>query len=245
MKSVANTRPDARSDHTLRPLTCELSCLKNCDGSALWKAGGTSVLAAIHGPIAPRQAHHEHHEHCRIQVIFKSGSIAQHGTYEREWEGWLARILTACCLTELYPRCILSVTLQIESSDGSVLAAALHAAVSALMDAGVELRTLPVAVTCLLLVGSSNDFSQRIRLDPCHAEEQSDDAAVLVLVLDGCSAETQLLACHTPTADVQQSIPSVLQCCEIAFQARAAITAFWRLAMESKVQREAQTLWSS
>jgi exosome complex component RRP46 len=191
------------------------------------------VLASVHGPIAPRQVQQETPD-CRLQVLIKSGTA--HGTYEREWEGFLTRILTECCQTDAYPRCILQITIQIISADGSVLPAALHAAVSALMDAGMELRTLPTAVTCLLPHNSS-----QIRLDPCQAEELQEDAAALVLVLE---TPEKLLGVHS-AANLQQSMPTILQCCAVAARASQAVEAFWRLAIESKVQRESQTLWSS
>ena len=236
--SNIRNRPDGRADNTLRPLTCELHCLVSCDGSCLFKAGGTHVLAAVHGPIAPRLMSDEQQKQM-IQVIIKSGSTAQ-GTLEREWEGLLSRILTHCCI--LPPdRSICSLTLQIVSADGSVLSTALHAAVSALMDAGVELRTLPTAVTCLLPHGHlEGDKAAAIRLDPCQTEEQRDDAGVLVLVLEG----EKLLATHSST-DLQQNVETILQCCKVAEKASQAIRAFWRLAVESKVQRESKTLWSS
>ena len=237
---TTTARPDGRSAHTLRPLSCELGGLQAADGSALWKAGHTHVLAAVHGPIAPRIAMEEDATKCRIQVVLKDGSSAS-----SEWEAFLTRILTACCLTRLYPRCIISVTLHVLSQDGSVLAAALHAAVSALMDAGIEMRTLPVGVTCLL----RKDDDDTVLLDPTQVEE--DESASLTFVLnnkddddDSCK-DRQMLACYSSgMMHHHSSIETMLQCSAVASRVCPVIAAFWRIAIESKVKQQCQTIFA-
>ncbi|GAX26833.1 exosome complex component RRP46 [Fistulifera solaris] len=225
---MTEARPDGRSANSLRPLSCELGCLQAADGSALWKAGNTHVLAAVHGPIAPRIAMEEHAEAFRIQVVIQTSS-----SNCSEWEAFLTRILTSCCCTQLYPRCILSITIHVLSHDGSILAAALHAAVSALMDAGIEMRTLPVGVTCLLL-------NPDILLDPTQVEE--DESASLMLVLENSDAD-QILACYS-SSSLNQSIHNILKCSVVAARVSQAISAFWRIAVESKVKRQCETIFS-
>lgn len=223
------------------------------------------MLAAVHGPVAPRQVQHETADRCRVQVIIKSGSTAS-GTHEREWEGFLTRIITACCMVQSYPRCIVLITAQIISADGSVLAAILHAVVSALMDAGIAMRHLPTAVTCLVPIGVATHTSESIdsdvitaptdliRIDPCQAEEWEEDAAPIVFVISGQQTPPNdpslpvvtpsLLGCHS-AANLRQSMDMILRCCTVASRVSPAIEAFWRVAIESKVHRESQTLWSS
>ncbi|GAX20386.1 exosome complex component RRP46 [Fistulifera solaris] len=223
---MTEARPDGRSANTLRPLSCELGCLHAADGSALWKAGNTHVMAAVHGPIAPRIATEEHADKCRIQVVIPTSSSS-------EWEAFLTRILTSCCCTQLYPRCILSITIHVLSHDGSILAAALHAAVSALMDAGIEMKTLPVGVTCLL---SNTD----ILLDPTQVEE--DESASLIIVLENSDAD-QMLACYSSNS-LNQSVQTILKCSVVAARVSQAISAFWRIAIESKVKQQCETIFS-
>lgn len=218
---MKDTRQDGRSSHTLRPLSCELGCLQAADGSALWKAGNTHVLAAVHGPIAPRIAAEEHADKCLIQVVIQTGAFA-------EWEAFLTRILTACCYTRLYPRCVVSITLHFISQDGSVLAAALHAAVSALMDAGIEMQTLPVGVTCLLVPSM---MTTMIQLDPTQVEE--DEAASVVMVLTDTD---KLVSCHSSCLNA--SMDTILRCSALASNVSQAVTAFWRIAIETKVKSQ-------
>jgi exosome complex component RRP46 len=232
-----NTRLDGRLENTLRPLSCEFGSLQNCDGSAIWKSGRTSVLAAVHGPIAPRQTQYESSSGCIVSVVIKTGTSS--AVYTAEWELFLTQQLTACIVTKSYPRSVVSVILQVMDADGSVLAAALHAAVSALVDAAIDMKYLPIAVTICGNVPTASTLT--FQLDPTLDEEQ-DAPAVLVLVFDPNKDEV-LLGCYT-TASMRQSVAQVLRCCSVASRVVPTIQAFWRLAVE-KVTQESYNLQMS
>lgn len=225
-------RPDGRSSNgTLRPLTCEVSCLQRADGSALWKAGSTHVLAAVYGPVAPRQIAREE-SRSLVTVLCKSGiGVA----FEREWESFLSQVLMACVDVTHYPRTVIQVVLQIIQADGSVLSCCLHAAVAALLDAGIVMTCLPVATTCLLKEAS-------LYLDPTMEEEQDDDASVLVMVNDSVHPDKVL---GSQAMGTSMSLETLLTCLQAASRASPAVVAFWRLAVEQKVTRQSQTLWST
>jgi ribonuclease PH len=197
----------------------------------------------VHGPIAPRQAQHEA-EIATVSVVIKSGV---ENMVTGEWEGFLTHMLSACVCLADYPRCTIQVVLQIISADGSVLGAALHAAVSSLMDAGIAMQSLPVAVTCLLpreenTTSSGSSGSKNIQLDPSADEENAVGAGIVVLVSDSTNP-LKILGCQT--AGVCMNTETLLQCCSVTEKACPAVTAFWRLAMEQKATRESKTLWSS
>jgi ribonuclease PH len=253
--SSSSLRPDGRSSHSLRPLSCELGGLQNADGSAVWKSGSTHVLASVHGPLAARQTLHEQADRAIVSVVIKSGASSSNSasssasiTYEREWEHVLTQVLQAAIATDAYPRSVIQIVLQILSADGSVLAACVHAAVSALMDAAIELVFLPAASTCLIHKNEESRLQQEdgdtdataaaISLDPSALEEQSAGTMVVVT-----TPENRILATHTSFVD--DSVQTLLQCCSIAGRAGAAVIAFWRLVMEQKATREAQTIWAS
>lgn len=240
---VSDVRLDGRPSSSLRPLTCELGSLQNSDGSALWRSGDTHVLASVHGPLAPRQAAQER-EMAVISVVIKSGTSSVSGggdgsansallTYEREWEHVLTTALSSAVVREAYPRTVIQIVIQVLSADGSILSSCLHAAVSALLDAGVELRYLPTASTCLI----GKDAAGTIALDPTAHEEQSAGTMVIIATPDD-----RILATHT--SFVGASAETLLQCCTLARRAGPAIIAFWRLVMEQKAMREAQTIWT-
>mmetsp|Transcript_4475 Transcript_4475/g.10861 ORF Transcript_4475/g.10861 Transcript_4475/m.10861 type:complete len:287 (-) Transcript_4475:926-1786(-) len=260
-------RADGRaSDATLRPLACELSCLHRPDGSALWKAGSTHVLAAVYGPIAPQNANHEGDTAGKVSVVIKSSSSSSstsssssEASEQTELGDFLARILEACIDLSVFPRCVIEVVLQVVQSDGSLLGCLLHGAVAALMDAGVDLLCLPVATTCLVQPNhqnnnssSSNDISNDndssnhqsvvVRLDPTSAEEQEARESSIVVLVNEPRKPDRMLGSHTVGAGV--SLEEFLSCFQIATKACGAIPAFWRLAMEQKLTRESQTLWS-
>ena len=230
-------RADGRaSAATLRPLSCELSCLHRPDGSALWKSGSTHVLAAVYGPVAPQIATYEQEEGV-ISVVIKSAGNDS-GNYKEELGGILTQTIQGCVDTSRFPRCVIEVVLQIVQSDGSLLASLLHAAVAALMDAGVDLLYLPVATTCL--VGGSTNST--IFLDPTAAEEQEHRESSIVVLVNEEKQADKILASHTVGPGT--SLDDLLKCIQIASKACSAIPAFWRLAMEQKLSRESQTLWS-
>lgn len=220
-------RGDGRSENTLRPLSCEFGTLQNCDGSAVWKSGQTSVLAAVHGPTAPRQSQYESSHGCIVSLVIKSGSGGC--IYDTEWESFLTQQLSACIVRESYPRCAISIVLQIINDDGSVLAAALHAAVSALIDATIEMKYLPTAITCYSRVKTlPNSVDGTIALDPTNNEEESAQAVLLLVFLPNSDS---LIGCYT-TAALRQSSKQLIKCCKTAVLAIPALQAFWRLAIE-------------
>jgi len=253
------------SGTTLRPLSCELSCLAGADGSALFRSGQTQVLASVHGPIAPRLPQHEDQDRARISVVIKSpsGGDQNPGSSfpEREWEAWLGDVLASAVAVEEMPRTVLQVVVAVLTADGSVLAAALHAAVSALMDTGnVPMKLLPTAVTCLCRRPTSGSASEggstSIQLDPTAEQERSGEMCVVLAVgpaaADGSAGNKNgdkmlVLASHTYSygSSSALSLERFLECCELAYRASPAITAFWRLVVDQKATRESQTLWST
>lgn len=228
-------RADGRGgEGALRPLACELSCLHRADGSALWKSGSTHVMAAIYGPLAPQNMTKEK-ETSIVSVLIKSGNPDQ-ATLEHEWVNFLTNILSSCIDRSKHPRSVVEVVLQIIQADGSLLSCLLHSAIAALMDAGVDLLYLPVATTCLVKKDSSG-----IYLDPTAAEEHEAETTVLVLVNESNHSD-RILGSHTVGPGL--SLEKLLSCTQVASKACPAILAFWRLAVEQKLTRESQTLWS-
>ena len=245
---MVGKRADGRANEgTLRPLACELSCLNRPDGSSLWKSGSTHILAAVYGPIAPQNMNNEE-DVGLVSVVIKSG-MGENILYENEMGQFITEVLTSCIDVSIFPRCVIEVILQIVQSDGSLLSCLLHAAVAALMDAGVDLLYLPVATTCLIRASIVDEKSESVRnknniiwLDPTSAEEQEErDSSVLILINEQRESD-RILGSHTVGSGI--SLDNYLACVQIASKACAAIPSFWRLAIEQKLNRESQTLWS-
>jgi exosome complex component RRP46 len=204
-------------------------------------------MAAIHGPLAPLNMNKEG-EKAIVSVVIKSGRQDKTSALEYEWGEFLCNVLSSCMDRDRYPRSVVEVVLQIIQGDGSLLSCLLHAAVAALMDAGVELLYLPVATTCLVhdtldpqSASSSSSSNSAIYLDPSGAEEEEGNTSILVLVNETTQPD-KILGSHT----IGHGLPldKMLACVQVAAKACPAILAFWRLAVEQKVTRESQTLWS-
>ena len=223
------------------------------------------MMAAVYGPIAPQHMSRENASGAIVSVLIKSGknsstsnSGGNAGTsqgatsllIEQEWVALLTNVLTAAIDTSQHPRTVIEIVLQIIQDDGSVLGCLCHAAVAALMDAGVELLYLPVATTCLVTTSSDNPTNSQHMLDPTLSEEEQENAAQVVIVTDpnsnqkdGKQQDPQILACHS-IGSTTITIEQLLACIPLATYASPAVAAFWRLAVEQKVTRESQTLWS-
>mmetsp|Transcript_16840 Transcript_16840/g.25468 ORF Transcript_16840/g.25468 Transcript_16840/m.25468 type:complete len:237 (-) Transcript_16840:380-1090(-) len=223
---ICTMRPDGRSSAgTLRPLSCELAPLSRSDGSALWKAGSTQVLAAVYGPMAPRKTSLERGS-AIISIIY-----ADH----REHEDLLEKVLAGCVCADQYKRCVIEVVLQAIHDDGSVLSCALHAAVAALMDAGICMRQLPVATS--VVIGEDH----KLLLDPDQEEERLLKSC-LTLVSSNSNPDT-LLGSIGGGKDL--SLEIVLACQDAASKAAPVVFSFLRMAVEQKITRQSNTLLSS
>ncbi|KAL3805815.1 hypothetical protein HJC23_007776 [Cyclotella cryptica] len=188
------------------------------------------------------------------------------GATERELEHFLCDALSSCIMLERYPRCVIQVVIQILQADGSVLGTALNCAVLALMDAGVAMRGLPVACTCVVVEGRDESGQQQqqheeerenersIWIDPTAEEESAEGHSIVVLVTESTSSSNnQVASIERPSQELlitsftygaPMSMQGLLQCMESVGQCNVATVAFMRMAVEQKVQREVVTLWS-
>ncbi|CAG9465793.1 unnamed protein product [Pedinophyceae sp. YPF-701] len=154
-------RADGRSDRQIRSMVCERGVLERADGSARWTQGGTSVLAAVHGPLV-RGGPREDPERMTVEVTIlpRSGLPTSR---DRHNETVVRATVESAVLLNAHPRCCVTVALQVAADDGAVLACALNAASAALVDAGVPMRhpfacvTVAVAPTGRLLVDPDSD----------------------------------------------------------------------------------------
>lgn len=198
------------------------------------------------------------------------------GATERELEYFLRDALSSCIMLERYPRCVIQVVIQIVQADGSVLGTAVNCAVMALMDAGIAMRGLAVAATCVAINKSltmdidTSDTNEKVTiwLDPTAEEESGEGHGMVVIVVDASKIPKQSTSSSVTSIsnDMDQvelnaeqddaniitsftygaplSLDGLLSSIESSKQSCAAFTAFMRLAVEQKVQKEEQTLWS-
>ncbi|KAK4419959.1 Exosome complex exonuclease RRP46 [Sesamum alatum] len=157
-------REGGRGANQLRPIDCTRNVLSRAHGSASCSHGDTRVLAAVYGPKAGTKKNENPEKAC-IEVIWKP-KTGQIGKSEKEFEMILKRTLQNVCLLTVHPNTTTSIIVQVVHDDGSLLQCAIHAACAALVDAGIPLKYLAVAICCCLTE------SGQIILDPSKLEEQ-------------------------------------------------------------------------
>ena len=143
-------------------MRCEMSVLPNADGSAVFEAGNTKVLAAVYGPREAPMRSDALHDRALVRCEFSMASFST-GERRRRTKGdrksvelslVIKQALEAAVLTELMPRSQLDVNIQVLQADGGVRSAAINAAVLALADAGVPLRDTMAACSAGYLDGT-------------------------------------------------------------------------------------------
>ncbi|XWS17714.1 hypothetical protein CRYUN_Cryun33cG0090900 [Craigia yunnanensis] len=155
---------DGRTQNQLRPLACSRNILHRAHGSASWSQGDTKVLAAVYGPKAGTKKNENPEKAC-IEVIWKP-KTGQIGKLEKEYEMILKRTLQSICILTVNPNTTTSIIIQVVNDDGALLPSAINAACVALVDAGIPMKYLAVAICCCVAK------SGYVILDPTKLEEQ-------------------------------------------------------------------------
>ncbi|XP_076915837.1 exosome complex exonuclease RRP46 homolog isoform X1 [Bidens hawaiensis] len=173
LKSMEVDRLDGRTANQRRPVVCTRGVLHRAYGSASWAQGETKVIAAVYGPKAGTKKNENPEKAC-IEVIWKP-KTGQSGKQEREFEMVLKKTLQSICLLNVHPNTTTSIIVQVVNDDGALLPCAINAACSALVDAGIPLKHLAVAICCCMAE------SGHVFLDPSKLEEQTTKAFVYLV----------------------------------------------------------------
>ncbi|GAB2275713.1 exosome non-catalytic core subunit rrp46 [Dionaea muscipula] len=166
-------RVDGRTPNQLRRLACSRNVLNRAHGSSSWIQGETKVLAAVYGPKAGTKKN-ENPEKASIEVMWKP-KTGQIGKLEREYEMVLKRTLQSICILTVNPNTTTSVIVQVVNDDGALLPCAINAACAALVDAGIPLKNLAVAICCCVTE------TGHVFLDPTKQEEEKMKAFVYLV----------------------------------------------------------------
>ncbi|XP_047327261.1 exosome complex exonuclease RRP46 homolog [Impatiens glandulifera] len=167
---MESNRADGRKPNQLRSLACTRGILNRAHGSASWSQGGTKVLAAVYGPKGGTKKNENPEKPC-FEVIWKP-KTGQSGKAEKEYEMMLERTVRSICVLNVNPNTTTSIIVQVVDDDGALLPCAINATCAALVDAGIPLKNLAVAVCCCLTENGN------VLLDPSRVEEQETKAFV-------------------------------------------------------------------
>lgn len=146
-------RTDGRRPDEMRPIKIELGVLKNADGSAIFEMGNTKVLAAVYGPKEMHPRHLALPDRASLRVRYH---MTPFSTDERknpapsrreiELSKVIREALESTVLTELFPRTVIDVFMEVLQADAGTRLVSLMAASMALADAGIPLRDLIAGV---------------------------------------------------------------------------------------------------
>ncbi|KAG1206417.1 hypothetical protein G6F35_011225 [Rhizopus arrhizus] len=160
------TRPDRRADNKqTRTLSASQNILSRADGSAKFEFGTTSVICSVSGPVEV-QMRDEKLDEATVEVIVRPAKGVR-ATKEKLIENTLRTTFEPIILGGMMPRTLVQITVQVTKDDGSVLAASINAIALALLDAGIPLKYMAAAVTCMF-----DSKTCEVVLDPTAVELQ-------------------------------------------------------------------------
>jgi exosome complex component RRP46 len=231
-------RIDGRTANQLRPLACSHNILNRAHGSASWSQGDTKVLAAVYGPKAGTKKNENPEKAC-IEIIWKP-KTGQIGKLEKEYEMILKRTLQSICVLTINPNTTTSVIVQVVNDDGALLPCAINAACAALVDAGIPLKHLAVAICCCLTE------SEYVMLDPTKLEEQKMKAfaylvfpnSILSVLPEGAlkvKGEPMEHGIITSVTQGAMSVDNYLNCLERGRAASTKMSAFLRRSLQPQI----------
>lgn len=160
-------RLDGRRPIDLRNIKSQIRINNAFDGSAKFNIGNTQIIAKVFGPREPRLKSQINHDRTFISVeIFQAsfsstqggGSGGGSGDYHgkgkqesrlKELEEIIKTSFESVIMMESFPKTIIEITLEVWSSDGSILASCINATTLALIDAGIPIKDYLISCTCM------------------------------------------------------------------------------------------------
>jgi len=159
--------------------------------------GNTMVLAAVFGPAVGRSRGSDRPEALTIEIVLDRNSGVP---FEKivAFKSIVHDVMDSVVCVEQYPRCTLVVALRCLRDDGGVLSALINAGVAALMDAGVEMRSIPVGCS-FALVSSVPGCEPDLLVDP-DATEEKLHALVTIVCSDAVVHSVYAIGVMNPLA---------------------------------------------
>ncbi|HLC84999.1 MAG TPA: exosome complex exonuclease Rrp41 [Candidatus Nanoarchaeia archaeon] len=189
-RGAYTARLDGRKNDQMRPIEAKVGVIKNADGSAYFKIGGTAAYAAVYGP---RELHPKFMQNPKTGILrcyynmmpfSGAGERVRPGGNRRSKE--LSHVITQSIepVVDLtpYPNAVVDVFIELTETDAGSRCAGICAASMALAHAGIEMKDMPAAIA----VGKIGDqVVVDLTGDEEHFEGGATDIAVSVLPLTG------------------------------------------------------------
>jgi exosome complex component RRP41 len=180
---INGKRIDGRKPEEVREIEMKVGVLNNADGSAYVRFGNTIALASVYGPKPLYPRHLQESEkaivNCRYSMApFSVEERARPGPDRRSIEiSKVTRLaLEPAIFLEDFPKACIDVYIEILQADGSTRCTGINAASLALIDAGVPMRDLVVAL-------SGGKIDGKIVLDLNGKEDNNCEADIPIAFL--------------------------------------------------------------
>ena len=233
-------RADGRKLDQLRPIKLEVGILDKADGSAYIEQGKNKILVAVYGP---REAHPKHIAlpdraviRCRYHMApFSVDERKNPAPSRREHE--LSKViresLEPVVLTDLYPRTVIDLFVEILQSDGGSRCAGITGASLALADAGIPMRELVAACAIGKIEG-------KLALDLSDSEDKLGEADLPVAYVPNANMVTLLqMDGELTIEEFNKGLEMALEACKtIHTMQREALKKKFREIKESVVEKE-------
>lgn len=164
---------------------------------------------------------------------------------DRQAERVLLDALEPYIVLDLYPRSGVSIVVQVLQDDGCLLGCALNAAIMALMDAGVAMRGMPVAVHCGVAATAAaaasesedngSDSIAYVMIDPDRREEEQLCHAWCMLTFDLNRPEDKQCVASFVGGAMGMSDDEYWACMRAAKIGAKTMASFLRAAMQRKI----------
>ena len=210
-------RPDGRTHEMLRRQRLHRAYVERACGSARYQIDGTTVVAAVHGPMAVKPWK-ENVEHAVVEVELNSANVMSRDD-ERACEARVRGSIEATVVLSEFPQLGIRVSLRVVSDDGNVEAACVNAACCALIDADLPMNGLICANSCAIL----RDGTKVI--DPIRLEEASARAVVRACTLSKYREKEEITIVGCSTTGVM-SEEEYLDCVAFIVDATASVANF-------------------
>jgi ribonuclease PH len=136
---------------------------RRCDGSATVKIGASEAVAGVFGPLEARTSNLV--VEGQLEVSFKRLGLAATNQEEEAEMSLLIKESLETCIKHI-PRTVISLSVRVLAEEGAGLTAAFMACVACLINAGIPLLKLPIAVEGILSGDNSIMYEPALLLIP-------------------------------------------------------------------------------
>jgi exosome complex component RRP41 len=187
-------RKDGRQLDEMRPISAEVGVIKSAQGSAIFRAGSTHAIAAVHGPRELYPKFMQNPEkgilrcHYNMMPFSGSGERVRPGTSRRSKEisFIMERALAPVIDLKAFPNAVVDVFVELPQTDAGSRCAAISAASMALADAGIPMKDMVSAV-------SAGRIQDAVVLDLDYIEDSHEDGVDIPIAMVHHSKEISLL----------------------------------------------------